>query len=168
MKKWYLLLAAACCMPLLAGAQEIAGTWRGTLDLCVMKMALVLHVGQEADGRYVTRMDSPDQGARNIPIARTSFADGRFALADDALRLAYEGELQADSLVGTFRQNGLEVPLTFTRGVVERRRPQEPRPPYPYRGEEVTFPNDGAGITLSGTLTLPQGEGPFPAVVLVS
>lgn len=168
MKKWYLLLAAACYMPLLAGAQEIAGTWRGTLDLGVMKMALVLHVEQEADGRYVTRMDSPDQGARNIPIARTSFADGRFALADDALRLAYEGELQADSLVGTFRQNGLEVPLTFTRGAVERRRPQEPRPPYPYRVEEVTFPNDRAGITLSGTLTLPQGEGPFPAVVLVS
>lgn len=36
----------------------------------------------------------------------------------------------------------------------------------PYRAEEVTFEN--GSVTLAGTLTLPPGEGPFPAVVLIS
>jgi len=40
--------------------------------------------------------------------------------------------------------------------------------PPPYGQEEVTFPGGGAGVTLAGTLTLPEGDGPFPAIVLVS
>ena len=47
-------------------------------------------------------------------------------------------------------------------------RPQEPKQPFPYYTEEVTFRNDGAGIMLSGTLTLPNKEGNFPAVVLIT
>ncbi|NER12462.1 alpha/beta fold hydrolase [Leptobacterium flavescens] len=45
---------------------------------------------------------------------------------------------------------------------------QEPVKPYPYHSEEVTFKNDEGGITLAGTLTLPEKEGVFPAVVLIS
>ncbi|MBI5670615.1 MAG: alpha/beta fold hydrolase [Chloroflexi bacterium] len=41
-----------------------------------------------------------------------------------------------------------------------------PDPSLPYRSENVTF--DNGEVTLSGTLTLPEGDGPFPAVVLVS
>ncbi len=32
----------------------------------------------------------------------------------------------------------------------------------------VSFPSEDPGITLSGTLTTPLGEGPFPAVVLIT
>ncbi|MPR32683.1 alpha/beta hydrolase family protein [Salmonirosea aquatica] len=45
---------------------------------------------------------------------------------------------------------------------------QEPKPPYPYHTEEVQFKNDQAGITLSGTLTIPEKDGNFPAVVLIT
>lgn len=45
-------------------------------------------------------------------------------------------------------------------------RPQEPKPPYPYRAEDVTYPS--AKITLAGTLTLPDGPGPFPAVLMIT
>ena len=48
------------------------------------------------------------------------------------------------------------------------RRPQDPQAPYPYEIEEVRFANPDAGITLAGTITRPGGEGPFPAVVLIS
>jgi dienelactone hydrolase len=47
-------------------------------------------------------------------------------------------------------------------------RPQDPRPPYPYTVRDVTFRSETAGITLAGTLTHPDGEGPFPGVVLVT
>ncbi|MBU0764592.1 MAG: alpha/beta hydrolase, partial [Bacteroidetes bacterium] len=47
-------------------------------------------------------------------------------------------------------------------------RPQEPRPPFPYKSEDVVFLNKKAGIELAGTLTIPETAGPFPVVVLVS
>lgn len=45
---------------------------------------------------------------------------------------------------------------------------QEPEKPYPYRTLGVKFSNSKANVDLAGTLTLPQGAGPFPAVVLVT
>ncbi len=44
----------------------------------------------------------------------------------------------------------------------------EPTEPLPYIAEDVTFPGGAEGVMLAGTLTLPEGEGPFPVVVLVS
>ena len=47
------------------------------------------------------------------------------------------------------------------------KRPQEPSEPLPYRSEAVSF--EGAGENrLAGTLTRPEGSGPFPGVVLVA
>jgi dienelactone hydrolase len=46
--------------------------------------------------------------------------------------------------------------------------PYEPKRPFPYEEREVVFVNTQAGVTLSGTLTLPEGKGPFPAVILVA
>jgi uncharacterized protein len=47
-------------------------------------------------------------------------------------------------------------------------RPQEPKKPYPYYTEEVTFENTQANVTLAGTLTLPSKEGNFPSIILIS
>ncbi|WP_462248874.1 alpha/beta hydrolase family protein [Ekhidna sp.] len=47
-------------------------------------------------------------------------------------------------------------------------RPQEPEKPYPYLSENVSFHNSEAGITLSGTLTLPVNEESFPVAILIS
>ena len=48
-------------------------------------------------------------------------------------------------------------------------RPQQPTRPFPYREEEVSYLNPRApGVTLAGTLTIPPGKGPFPAVLLIT
>lgn len=47
-------------------------------------------------------------------------------------------------------------------------RPQEPIRPYPYTEENVAIKNEKAGVILAGTVTRPQGNGPFPAVLLVA
>ena len=59
----------------------------------------------------------------------------------------------------------LAVFLTYKASV---NRPQEPSKPYPYYAEEVTFRNNQAQVTLSGTLTLPSATGSHPAVILIS
>ncbi|MCC7095327.1 MAG: alpha/beta fold hydrolase, partial [Ignavibacteriaceae bacterium] len=48
------------------------------------------------------------------------------------------------------------------------KRPQEPIKPYPYYSEDVTFKNNKANVTLAGTLTLPQKEGIYPVVILIT
>ncbi|WP_245591371.1 alpha/beta hydrolase family protein [Derxia gummosa] len=47
-------------------------------------------------------------------------------------------------------------------------RAQTPLPPYPYRSEDVVYVNERSHLQLAGTLTVPQGAGPFPAVILIS
>ena len=46
--------------------------------------------------------------------------------------------------------------------------PQKPVPQFPYASEEVTFKNNKFNIQLTGTLTVPQGNGPFPAVIMIT
>jgi alpha-beta hydrolase superfamily lysophospholipase len=44
---------------------------------------------------------------------------------------------------------------------------QTPSRPYPYHYENLSFENKKAKVTIAGTLTKPEGAGPFPAVILV-
>jgi len=76
--------------------------------------------------------------------------------------------------IGVIEQMGNTLPVEMERIIegkpsrLSPQRPQTPKPPFPYTVREVTFPNDAAGITLAGTLTVPEGDGPHPAVVLIS
>lgn len=90
------------------------------------------------------------------------------------IQFRYVGKVRGDSLIeGTVTQAGQSIPLNLVRtarkaGVSsEPERPGTPKPPFPYREEEVSITTKD-GIKLSGSLTLPEGEEPFPAVLLIS
>lgn len=157
--------------PLAAQEGDPVGTWQGVLDTGAGQLTIVFHV-RTGDGGLEATMDSPDQGATGIPVSEVTFEDGTLRLVSRAIGGEFEGTLFADghALEGTWRQGGAELPLTLERveEVTERLRPQEPEAPFPYRVEDVTFANGDAGIELAGTLTLPEGRGPFPAVALIS
>jgi pimeloyl-ACP methyl ester carboxylesterase len=154
-----------------AFAQQITGDWYGVLKVqAAMQLRIVFHISQNGD-KYSATMDSPDQGAKGIPVSSTSFANSKLDISMPNLMAEYNGELKGDSIVGTFKQRGMSFPLNLTRRAVEKqviKRPQEPAPPFPYYSEEVTFPNPSAGIILAGTLTLPKKEGKYPVVVLIT
>ena len=44
---------------------------------------------------------------------------------------------------------------------------KEPKPPFPYISRDLNL-LAGDGVKLAGRLVLPEGEGPFPAALLVS
>ena len=48
------------------------------------------------------------------------------------------------------------------------KRPQEPQRPFPYSEEQVSFKSLNEDIILNGTLTLPEPEGLFPVVIMIS
>jgi predicted acyl esterase len=47
-------------------------------------------------------------------------------------------------------------------------RPQTPQPPFPYHSGQVTVTSKVPGVTLACTLTIPEGGGQHPAILLVT
>jgi fermentation-respiration switch protein FrsA (DUF1100 family) len=155
----------------LAFGQDITGQWNGSLKVQGTQLRIVFNISKTENG-YSSTMDSPDQGAKGIPVTSTSFENQTLKLAVANLRIEYEGIWGNDNVIaGNFKQAGMSFPMNLSKEKIEKEklvRPQEPQKPYPYSEEEVTFENAKAGITLAGTLTLPSKEGVFPAVVLIT
>ena len=62
----------------------------------------------------------------------------------------------------------LGLPMEIASQDQNPRRPQDPVEPFPYRSEDVRYPNPESGNTLAGTFTRPFSPGPFPAVILIA
>ena len=166
-----LLLAAQPPKPA-PDTKTVAGNWEGTLKVGAVELRLAFKLKPAGEGTLTGTMDSIDQGAKDIPIETATFADGKLTLDFPKLKASFEGTLSEDGKVvaGKWKQSGLSLPLELKRveKVSELRRPQTPKPPFPYRAEDVTFPSKSEGVTLAGTLTVPEGKGPFPAAILLS
>jgi uncharacterized protein len=156
-----------------AKPSDIDGTWLGTLDTGAMKLRVVFHIVNTEDGLIAT-MDSPDQGMKDLPATSVTRSGNTLKIEAKNLNGNFEGKIAADlsSIDGTWSQNGSTLPLLLNRtkdqANVEIKHPQVPERPYPYREEEVTYDNKAQNVTLAATLTIPQGVGPFPGVLLIT
>jgi len=168
MKKIFLF--ALILVPFLTRAQDITGKWNGMLKVQGMELRLVFHISKD-DSAYSTVLDSPDQKAFGIPASSTSFKNATLIIEIAKLGARYEAQYNASEFEGTFYQANQSFPLNLTTSEVAKKklnRPQEPKKPYPYRSEVVSFPGGAPDVKLAGTLTMPKGEGPFAVVVLIS
>jgi pimeloyl-ACP methyl ester carboxylesterase len=175
-------LALAFILVQVSGALGLAekgagpeGTWEGKLKAQLgIELRLVLHVSppKAAGGPLHATLDSVDQGAKGLEVDSVAVQDGALVFEMKKLGAKFRGTLNAEGTeaVGRWEQSGLSLPLTLkkTDKPSELRRPQEPRPPFPYEAEDVSYENRTAGIKLAGTLTKPKGAGPYPAVILIS
>jgi uncharacterized protein len=150
---------------------KVVGTWTGKLDVGG-GLTIVFHVEAADGGALKATMDSPDQGAKGIPVSEATFEDGTLRLVVAVAQGKYEGKVSDDGskISGTWQQGGMSLPLELGKGGAPERkpRPQEPTGPLPYDATDVTFHNAGANIDLAGTLTVPRSPGPHPAVVLIT
>ncbi|MDQ2764617.1 MAG: alpha/beta fold hydrolase, partial [Pseudomonadota bacterium] len=154
------LLVAAACSP--------TGEWDGSLTVPTgIQLPLVLHLKDTG-----STIDSPDQNARGIAID-VSATGNSLLVVMPSTKAQFDGTLSPDcsTIAGPFRQGGMEMKASFKRRqngaaapILDR--PQTPQPPFPYDAINVSVPSGAA--TLAGTLTLPKGEGPFPAVVMIA
>ena len=152
-------------------AQDITGQWNGLLKVQGIQLRVVFNISKTVTG-FSSTMDSPDQGAKGIPVTSTSFENSVLKLTVTNLGVEYEGTLtKNNNITGTFRQAGQSFPMVLSREKIEKEkivRIQEPTAPFPYYSEDVKFANTVDKIMLAGTLTLPGKEGIFPVVILIS
>ena len=127
-----------------------SGIWSGDLDVQGIKIPLVFNLDNDNP-----TIDSPAQGVKGIPVTVIKTATGSISINITSIGASFIGELIDDEIKGTFSQWGAEIPLILTQGEKIIKRPQTPKPPYPYSQEDVSFSNEDA--ILNGTLVLPEG-----------
>jgi uncharacterized protein len=156
-----------------ANASDIDGAWMGSLDTGGINLRVAFHIINTADGLTAT-MDSLDQGMIGLPTTSVTRDGSSLRIEVEKIHGAFDGTISADlsSIDGKWSQGGGTLPLLLKRvkdqAELELKRPQNPGKPYPYREEEVAYDNQRENVTLAATLTIPQGKGPFPAVVLIT
>lgn len=168
MKNTFLLLCFLLSSTLFS--QDITGKWYGKISV----MGTELHFSFDfalANSTYSGTMDIPQQNAKGIPLSSVTFEDKTLVFKFEQAKFSYSGKLNdSNEFEGIFSQNGQNLPLKLSRTQTEVKkvkRPQEPKPPFDYEIEEVTFINEKDKITLGGTLTSPKSDN-FPVVILIS
>ena len=180
MKKIYIILIIALtAFSIRSSAQnikgsnnDITGIWLGALKVSGIELRLVFNIKENESGIITATMDSPDQGAKGIPVDTVILNKENIMLEVKAVKGYFEGVFNPDSsaISGNWHQSSLSLPLVLKKvdKIEEAKRPQEPKPPFPYKVEDVSYGNKSEGITLGGTLTMPETGGPFPAVLLIT
>lgn len=172
MKNNLILLFATLLCSTISYAQGIIGSWHGKLDFGGQEIALSFKFSIDGNKVPSGKMNIPQQGVKDIPVNISLLTPDSVSLQLPAIGMSYSGKLEQDKIKGTFKQNGITLPLDLEQGNVDKpNRPQEPIPPYPYKTEEVSFTNAKANAVFSGTLTLPIEYTPdksVPVVLMVS
>lgn len=153
-------------------AQEVAGDWTGQLST---GFTVRVHLEKTATG-YSGHLTNPS--GNGTEFDQVTFDGKRLHFAVSKLNLSYDSvwdeKEQAWNGNLTFQQ---VYPLMLKRAAatdlapVKHKRPQEAAiaaQPRPYREQDIRFDNPAGHDRLAGTLSVPDGKGPFPAVVLIS
>ena len=160
-------LAVAAQVP----TPNVEGNWLATIEGDSGKLRLVLKIQKSANG-YTAKFDSLDQGATDLAIDSIALDGNKLTFSAAQYGISYEGTLSevGDGITGTFKQGPVQLPLVFIRiaELPKFNRPQDPKPPYPYDEQEVSYRNEKDNIKIAGTLTVPRGSGKYPAVLLIT
>lgn len=142
---------------------QFSGNWMGVLHITKQDTLRVgITITQNGDSLSAV-MDSPDQYQSDIKVSSVSINGDTLRFQVNSAGASYKGVLdkQTGHIHGIFKQNRKGLPLTFNP-VTERviaKRPQTPKPPFPYQEEDVNIDYHHAvlgKISITGTLTKPS------------
>lgn len=169
-----LVLLISITSSALADTDDILGSWMGTLSVGNQQFRIAYTIESDQDGSLKAALHSIDEAVYNIPVDEIQYEDNQITMISEAAQSTYTGQLvtgrSSVHFDGQWHQAGQtsELDLIPVDEIPMPNRPQDPQPPFPYEQQEVVFENTQAGIRLAGTLTIPEGTGPFPVMVTIS
>jgi uncharacterized protein len=171
-KRFFLIMLSVFFFAKPAFTQEVAGDWIGQMN---GGFKVRIHIEKAATG-YSGHLTNPSGNETEFDQVTSDGLHLHFAVTK--LDLSYEGVWDDKEKVWTGNLTFQQVyPLTLKRVSAEdlaplvHKRPQEDAikaEPLPYVQRDVRFNNPAGHNELAGTLSVPNGKGPFPAVVLIS
>ncbi|GAB4234614.1 MAG: alpha/beta fold hydrolase [Ekhidna sp.] len=159
-------------------AQDITGKWIGERTFPNgNKIEFVFEISK-TEGKLNTVFSVPSQRVENMKPKSTTFKENKLVIDGSNLGMGYMGTLDKETQVikGHFQEGPNKIPLDLKKSSTNKepkpeddnRRKQEPKKPYAYKSEDVSFKNNEAGIQLAGTLTLPRNIKNPPVAILIS
>jgi len=158
-------------------AQDITGSWIGSIPVNGTQLHLIFHIKKASDTSYSSTFDSPDQKAFGIPCSATYIKKDSLLIGIAAIGGGYNGVWNGkDSIAGTYHQGGGKIAMNLKRTsdaekVVAAKdpvRPQTPKPPYGYYTQDVEYDNADKSLHYGATFTRPEGSGKYPTAIIIS
>jgi pimeloyl-ACP methyl ester carboxylesterase len=149
--------------------KRFSGTWQGVVNVGI-DLRVVFHIKPDAKGILSATSDSPDQSVFGIACDSVIVTGNDIRIEIKALLATYTGTLVNDTTIKGKLTQGVSLPLDLVKSdkIVTRNRPQTPTPPFPYKSEDVLYYSPDSSLQYGATITIPQGKGPFPAMVLIT
>lgn len=113
-------------------AQELKGSYKGTLDVQGMQLDIIINFTPSENG-YSATLDVPAQGASDIPLDSVVLQENKVTVSSAKMQLSYSGTISGDTIEGTYEQMGQKLPLTLKK--TEKTIPGNP--PLPSSEEEL-------------------------------
>ena len=151
----------------------LAGTWKGPLPIPGGSLPIELVILQPGANKLIATLDLPAKRLNRIPMSVAFRGDTLvFYAAVADLRFVCVPAAGQQELRGRWSQPGLRVPLTLRRAAESSAGQPSAAiravPVTTYHTEQVTIFSQPGSVKLAGTLSIPDGAGPFPAAVLLS
>lgn len=106
-----------------ASAQDIVGTWQGTLHIAQANkdLRIVIKIAKADGGGYKATFYSIDQGGQAITVSKTNFENGELTFSIELIGGKYDGKISADgkTITGNWTQGASELPLNLTRATAD-------------------------------------------------
>lgn len=148
-------------------SQDYVGNWIGEIPIPNDKLDIAFKITKNGNN-YESTMDIPKQGLNGAKAESTVLTDTVLTISFPNFNLEYKGSINdRNEIIGNLFKGGYPVPLNLKRGEIVLNRPQEPKPPFNYYSEDITF-NSSDDLKLQGTLTLPKKDGIFPVAIIIS
>jgi hypothetical protein len=95
----------------------LIGAWQGTLDLNGTQLRIVFKIARGPDGTLIGTLDSPDQGAKDIPMTIEAKKAPEVLFKVPTIGGSYEGKVESAGakMSGQWKQGMAALPLQVER-----------------------------------------------------
>lgn len=89
------------------------GSWHGEISVSGNKVPLIFHINIDESNKFIATMDSPAQGAKDIPVKEVMISDRSIKLNIAVASAIFEGQFDKNSTLikGVWQQGGQSFPL---------------------------------------------------------
>lgn len=156
-------------------------TWVGTMDAGPNQFDFQFRIFVDSEGKKSVQLDSLTEGVNGLKgVFEQEGKRITLTIPATAAKVIGKFDTSGDVIDGIWIQRGAKIPLVLKRIPIEQtkspelKRPQTPKPPFDYDSEDFKVQASSidfkysSDVVLAGTLTVPTGNGPFPAVILTS
>lgn len=152
---------------LLFSQSQFDGLWSGAIKTGGLSLDINIEINSQTEEAFLS---VPIQNIDNYISSSVKINGDTIKINFSKFNSKFSGIIQTKKTIEGYWVQGRRIPLDLTKTdkKTELLRPQTPTEPYAYQSTQLNIPTYSPQVTLSATLTQPNGKGPWPLAILVS